>query len=360
MQIRLTVLILLLLCPFLLLDQANANPQISTVNGVFSQGASIVASGQSFGAKSPAAPLRYDNFENGVIGSPLDPDLWSLMPDSDNSFLAKHSRDRARVPGETVAIQDYSQGYNATIGLWGMDCSKIYFSGWCYRDDYAGTALNTTNRKLSGNFGKSVSGSYGFPQARVGTDGANNYGEHHYVTSDGSSDLHGDYYQPSADLWDRWFRLERYMDIGTPNGNNGRTWIAHDLTHDSEFSGTMYTEGSPYDYFIIGQYFRRDNGALLKMYWGELYVDNTLARIEIGNAATFEQCTHREIQIPTGWSDGSVSFTANLGTFDGTQNTYLYVINSLGEPSNGIPVTINPVTPPPTGPGMPGQPQVVR
>ena len=35
---------------------------------------------------------------------------------------------------------------------------------------------------------------------------------------------------------------------------------------------------------------------------GGVYVDNTWARVELGNAPTYDSCTHREIQTPTSWN----------------------------------------------------------
>ena len=269
------------------------------------------------------------------------------MPDTATSYKAKYSADRQRIPNELCALQDFSQGYNATIGLWKIPITKLYFSGWCYRDDYAGTAMNSTNRKLSGNFGHVVNDSYGYPQERVGTDGANNYGEHQYAVDANMNALDSDYYQPSADLWDRWFRIERYVDTDV-----GVSWIAHDLHKDSEIHNVQ----GPFDDFILGQYFRTDGGALLKMYRGELYVDTTMARIELGNAPVFDQCTHREIQIPVSWSNTQATFTANPGTFSSTADTYLFVVDADGKASPGLLVTAG-GTEDPGPPAEPGQPR---
>jgi len=75
-------------------------------------------------------------------------------------------------------------------------------------------------------------------------------------------------------------------------------------------------------------------------YWDNLYIDNTQARVEIGNASTYATCTHREIQIPSAWAAGSITVTANTGSFaDGA--AYLFVIDGDGTASAGYPITVD-------------------
>jgi hypothetical protein len=61
-----------------------------------------------------------------------------------------------------------------------------------------------------------------------------------------------------------------------------------------------------------------------------VYLDTSWARVEIGNAATYGACTHREIQIPTAWAATSITATVNRGSFGASDAAYLYVIPSTG------------------------------
>jgi hypothetical protein len=63
----------------------------------------------------------------------------------------------------------------------------------------------------------------------------------------------------------------------------------------------------------------------------DIYVQDTRARVEIGNASTWSACTQREIQKPTSWSNGTISFTLNQGTFRSGQQVYLYVVDASGQ-----------------------------
>jgi hypothetical protein len=76
--------------------------------------------------------------------------------------------------------------------------------------------------------------------------------------------------------------------------------------------------------------------------FGEIYVDNTLARVEICNASTKNSSNHCEIQIPkTQWVDGQLQVKINQGSFTDNSAAYLYVVDSTGAVNaNGFPVTI--------------------
>lgn len=68
----------------------------------------------------------------------------------------------------------------------------------------------------------------------------------------------------------------------------------------------------------------------------DAYVSNTWQRVEVGNNAVYGSCTHREIQIPTAWSDTSISVTWNQGSFEDRETAYLFVIDADGAASAGL------------------------
>lgn len=70
------------------------------------------------------------------------------------------------------------------------------------------------------------------------------------------------------------------------------------------------------------------------IYLDDIYMDSVWSRIEIGDNATYASCTHREIQIPTVWADGSITFTVNRGSFGASDNAYLFVVDSTGDVSD--------------------------
>ena len=88
-----------------------------------------------------------------------------------------------------------------------------------------------------------------------------------------------------------------------------------------------------YDNLYFGAYFAMDKYTptpQMWLYWDEVYIDTTQARVEIGNASSWSACTHREIQIPSSWSSSSISVTVNQGSFSDGGGAYLYVVDSNG------------------------------
>ena len=73
------------------------------------------------------------------------------------------------------------------------------------------------------------------------------------------------------------------------------------------------------------------------LFFDDVYIDKTWARIEIGNKADYNSCTKREIQIPITWNSNSIKFKINQGAFQKGEAAYLFVIDQDGTPSVGQP-----------------------
>ena len=88
-------------------------------------------------------------------------------------------------------------------------------------------------------------------------------------------------------------------------------------------------------------------------YFNDIYFDKSLARVVLCNASSYSNCTVREPQIPSAWSNTSITTTVNLGALPESGTAYLYVVapdgsvNSQGHPiviGGGVAMT------PPAGP----------
>jgi hypothetical protein len=74
-------------------------------------------------------------------------------------------------------------------------------------------------------------------------------------------------------------------------------------------------------------------------WYDDIYFDNTWSRVMLGDSSTYTNSSYLEIQIPSAWSDGSITLTANQGVFTNGQQVYLYVVDSNGNANaNGYPV----------------------
>ena len=72
----------------------------------------------------------------------------------------------------------------------------------------------------------------------------------------------------------------------------------------------------------------------------DVYIDYSLARVELGNSPEWKDCTHREIQIPVSWSDDSIGVVVNQGGFADGEGAWLFVVTEDGEVSDGYAITV--------------------
>ena len=63
------------------------------------------------------------------------------------------------------------------------------------------------------------------------------------------------------------------------------------------------------------------------------YVDDSWCRVVIQDTPTYIAATVREIQIPSAWSNTSISFTVRQGMFASLSGKYLFVVNAAGTPT---------------------------
>jgi hypothetical protein len=75
----------------------------------------------------------------------------------------------------------------------------------------------------------------------------------------------------------------------------------------------------------------------IDIWWDDIYVNDTWQRVELCNAAK----DHCEIQVPSSWSDTSITATVNAGAFETGDTAYLYVYDLDGDASAAYTVTID-------------------
>lgn len=83
-------------------------------------------------------------------------------------------------------------------------------------------------------------------------------------------------------------------------------------------------------------------------YFDDLYVDTTWARVVLADSADYGAAATVEPQIPSAWSDASITAQANLGRLACPGTAYLFVFDAAGSRNaDGFPVEIScePVTP---------------
>jgi len=77
----------------------------------------------------------------------------------------------------------------------------------------------------------------------------------------------------------------------------------------------------------------------------DVFIDFTLARVEISDSPTWSGARRKEVQIPVQWSNNSIDIRINTGTFSTGQAAYLYVVDASGKINEqGYPITIGKVS----------------
>ncbi|MCD4791911.1 MAG: T9SS type A sorting domain-containing protein [Bacteroidales bacterium] len=167
----------------------------------------------------------------------------------------------------------------------------------------------------------------------------------------------GDNYSPTpGGIENRWVRIEAYVDVGTVGNADGTfQYYIHDpagsitpkirTSANSVFDGNLQYLylGEPdtgFSHFLFG--LAAVDGLDCEMYYDDVFTQaGTQARVELGDNQSWDLCTHREIQIPTAWSNNSITITANQGSFQDDDTAYLFVVDENGTVSNGYPITIS-------------------
>src|SRR5690606_26685202 len=123
---------------------------------------------------------------------------------------------------------------------------------------------------------------------------------------------------------------------------NGKLRVDYRGTTD-RYPGTQRSEA-------IGGYARVTNSNNWR-YFADIYLDHSRARVVLANNASLSSATIIEPQIPSAWSDGSISAQVNLGKFTAGQTAYLFVVDPSGVVSaSGYPVKIGGTTTTPNAP----------
>jgi len=124
-----------------------------------------------------------------------------------------------------------------------------------------------------------------------------------------------------------WHRFDYYQDSATH--------MTSYIDGVADESGNLLHNSNGYFQAVIGSGHDYGNGndAATNYYaYDDVFIDFTLARVEIGNANTWAACTHKEIQIPKTWTSGTgvVTVSFNAGSFANGTTVYAYVVDSAG------------------------------
>jgi len=346
-------ILLLNLCVMYFVSNVFAAPVVSSANGDIEDGVTITISGIDFGNKIGSAALcdYISEIENGQSGETVS--LENCTPGS--LGYPKYSSKDSHSGSQSVVYEYNNQTSSFVSSLFEFDPQdKVYFTVWVKLDKQdALTRFQWKTWRLD----------------NMGT----------YLHNDGPQVLHNTWWQDGrwfnsgglmtyydngvagcnegtpndAFVIGEWMRLEGYYQSSSEGGlNDGKIWVKRIGRDGNIFeTETAITHGVnemseeyKWRYLLLGvgysNHIPLEDSFEMNIFYDDIYVDNSLARVEIGDNPDFDSCTHREIQSLKEWGDNSLTVKINKGSFNEGENAYLFVVDDNGLASEGYPITI--------------------
>ena len=348
-------------------------PTINTVSGNFCNGEKIIITGVAFGSTGPNVIL-YDNFTgtpgeiiklaatmgswSGLTQIPPtyisdDNNVAGLLVDGINSkqlninftptqefFLSF----RVKIPSGYHFPNSAAPGSFAPDSAWKLAWIMDGPKGYLGNDDIViPTWPNGTYFYIGGNDNAfPSSAANGWVSTIVGRPGTNT----NWFSFSG------------------WNRATTYIKAGAdPVADNGIIWF-QGMSSEFGQKSFVFTDRHVFDGptndgdDAISQWTRinisgwhRTNGTnaafdnKTRAIYDDVYLatgNNARARIEIGDKPTYAACTKLALLTPDSWNNNSITATVRLGEFTNGNQIYLYVIDTLGNPSAvGYPIVLN-------------------
>lgn len=325
------------------LEPQAGSPEITGLGGNFAHGQSMTISGVDFGSNQDGGPAVWEPMESGSF------DSWLGHPhDLELTNESRHANSSG------AATANMANGNDAYFFGNSNDLSYRWYYSWWFKLDnnfdwgMGGCAGEPDTENLSnvkfirmpppGAEAESITFQLQCPQQLVMRDPQ-------IMNPDGSSlgtwylrDEHSPHNWPKG----RWNHLQvEYKGSSSPGVADGwvRWYINGQLQHTQDNLITRLNDPSGCYPLVLGLHNAHgDASSDRDDFWmDDLYVDTTLARVEIGNAPVYQDCTHREVQIPTSWSNGQITIEANEGSLNSGPR-YLFVIDADGNRSAGFPI----------------------
>lgn len=365
---------------------AQAEPVVSGVQGSVSHGVSVTIEGSGFGQKSPASPVVWDDCSGTDPGEKWD-FVYPYSNDPEFRLTYRTPGEVQKAGGKTGGVAlphehvtryfagahynsgptDAHAGYNVCAGKNGQEgATYTYISfysaidpDWHFVFDNPDPAENDHNFKEydwaagTGYMGSGPNLYFGRPQvAESSSTWGANYYEGMNAKVFGVDPAVMNYYPSTGGIFGTvsvptpqtgWHKVELVLKHGSDDGfhrvyqDNVRVWDA-DVNDDQLGSPAARAET------VFGGYAREagstDEYKNNWRYYADVYYDHSLARVVLADAATYADATVVEPQIPSAWSDGSISIDINQGRLADGAEAWVYVFDATGTPSTGYAVTL--------------------
>lgn len=310
---------------------AYAAPSINKIEGSFQTGSTLTISGGDFSSVE-ATPYLYDSLDNDPVLSSLSD--GAIVPEDEGPWSQNTNQYGYRVRIERDGDLRHS---NSNAVYYGESKS---FVGWPRALDNQSSGTIYVSWWYKPNQTADAGGSNKFIRVWDRSDGNGtriSWTQMH-MTYDAVSEGYspGPSWVTTQPLANQWNRLEFYA-----NASEGviKTWLNGKIHHDvNDFRKSNTSNGLTvglvgFDPSIASNY------SNLTFRMNDIYVSDTLARVELSNSDRWDPSSKRELLEIESWSDTEITANMNTYSHESLSGLYIYVINSDGEVnSNGYPV----------------------
>jgi len=306
-------------------EDAGSGPSISSTSGTWSQGSTVTISGSGFGDTGKEEPIKFDDFEGGVVGASLATGGWSVTADN-GPDVPEYSNTRSW-SGSKSGYADISMGGDSAAYKAGLGAKTIYASFMFY---YTLTGSPSTHKffRVNANDGPNIYTSY--PNIMPQDFAGGSFRMTVCPEEESGGKFWADYMSqiPSSS----WQRIELWFKISDPAGSsNGQIEYWRGLNQETDWSGVNRSSGVSSVWQLAMMPFYFGNGGGGELWYDDAYLSYSKARVEVGNASTWSGCTRREIQGVTSWASSSITIKVNEGAFSDVTDGWLYVYTNGGQ-----------------------------
>lgn len=324
---------------------------ISSVKGKIANGSTVTVTGTDFGATGPVVDL-FDDFEKGTNGNALATTSGSAQvnewSESDGGGMPLYGNGAAHSGSLALFVdRDGSEGGEQVRRIFASGSQYVFQCWWVYLP--AGNAWPAVNWKLTWigcdlttfnvcDYTAAVmfytAEDQGNAVFSFGSDDNTRPTRYGYVGGVGDGD-----WTVTTDMQKGvWVRHAMYC-YGHPTAGIAQYWeTGPSGTRTILNESNKYTADNGYNFLWLNcPGYGGQTGSTGHLYYDDVYIatgSGARARIEIGNNATYANCTNLAICTPTSWADGSVTFTVRAGSFT-TGDVYLFAIDASGNVSSG-------------------------
>lgn len=302
------------------LISAQAQPSISSVQGDFKKGATVVIRGSNFGTKSPVLPKLYFPFGDGVQGA--HPELSRERYAGKINGTVGVRSDRAPNSSHVLSL-DYNSASDRFLGPGDISLGALNKAYVFWRHRY-------TFPKRGGN------DTFNFKTFRMWSSTSKNnvYVGLDAIITEYTGSENYEYGLDSLGWRDNtWLTDEAQYKASGLGVRDGELWYTRNgrRANQQRYVFRNSTESGMYTHLSMGIFHREKQPGDIGLL-DVVYIDDTWARVMVTDKSTWSNSATsiNEVQIPVAWSNNEISFVARPGMLPSSGAAYVYVFNADG------------------------------